>query len=62
MKEYPVLLLINKIDQTDQAGLEKLVTMWKELLPQAEIIPVSALNNFNIDYVNIICFIKKNGK
>ena len=51
VKEYPVLLLINKIDQTDQAGLEKLVPMWKELLPQAEIIPVSALNNFNIDYV-----------
>ena len=51
VKEYPVLLLINKIDQTDQAGLEKLVTMWKELLPQAEIIPVSALNNFNLDYV-----------
>lgn len=51
VKEYPVLLLINKIDQTDQAGLERLVTMWKELLPQAEIIPVSALNNFNIDYV-----------
>ena len=51
VKDYPVLLLINKIDQTDQAGLEKLVTMWKELLPQAEIIPVSALNNFNIDYV-----------
>ena len=46
-----MLLLINKIDQTDQAGLEKLVTMWKELLPQAEIIPVSALNNLNIDYV-----------
>ena len=51
VKEYPVLLLINKIDQTDQAGLEKLVTMWKELLPQAEIIPVPDLNNFNIDYV-----------
>ena len=51
VKEYPVLLLINKIDQTDQVGLEKLVTMWKELLPQAEISPVSALNNFNIDYV-----------
>ena len=51
VKEYPVLLLINKIDQTDQAGLEKLVTMWKELLPQAERTPVSALNNFNIDYV-----------
>lgn len=49
--EYPVLLLINKIDQTNQAELEKLVEQWKELLPQAEIIPISALSNFNVDYV-----------
>ena len=49
--EYPVLLLINKIDQTNQAELEKLVAQWKELLPQAEIIPISALSNFNIEYV-----------
>ncbi|MDR1161414.1 MAG: GTPase Era [Tannerellaceae bacterium] len=47
----PVLLLINKIDLTDQAGLEKLAAGWKEILPKAEIIPVSALANFNIDYV-----------
>lgn len=49
--DYPVLLLINKIDQTNQADLEKLVAQWKELLPNAEIIPISALSNFNIDYV-----------
>lgn len=49
--EYPVLLLINKIDQTTQSELEKLVAEWKVLLPQAEIIPISALANFNIDYV-----------
>jgi len=49
--DFPVLLLINKIDQTTQEGLETMVTNWKELLPKAEIIPVSALNNFNIDYV-----------
>ncbi len=49
--DYPVLLLINKIDLTDQSGLEKLVSYWKEVLPSAEIIPVSALSNFNIDYV-----------
>ncbi|MDR1203039.1 MAG: GTPase Era [Tannerellaceae bacterium] len=49
--DCPVLLLINKIDLTDQVGLEKLVTDWKEILPKAEIIPVSALANFNIDYV-----------
>ena len=47
----PVLLLINKIDLTDQAKLEALVQKWKEILPSAEIIPVSALTNFNIDYV-----------
>lgn len=51
VKDYPVLLLINKIDQTNQADLEKLVVQWKELLPDAEIIPISALSNFNIDYV-----------
>ncbi|MDR3140724.1 MAG: GTPase Era [Tannerellaceae bacterium] len=49
--DCPVLLLINKIDLTDQAGLEKLAADWKEILPKAEIIPVSALANFNIDYV-----------
>jgi GTP-binding protein Era len=49
--ECPVLLLINKIDQTDQTALEKLVGHWKDVLPQAEIIPLSALSNFNVDYV-----------
>lgn len=49
--DYPVLLLINKIDQTNQANLETLVAEWKVLLPHAEIIPISALSNFNIDYV-----------
>lgn len=49
--DFPVLLLINKIDQTDQANLEKLVTHWHTVLPNAEIIPISALNNFNIDRV-----------
>ena len=47
----PVLLLINKIDQTDQIKLEALAQQWKEILPQAEIIPISALTNFNVDYV-----------
>lgn len=49
--DFPVLLLINKIDQTNQAKLEEMVVHWKELLPKAEIIPISALSNFNIDYV-----------
>ncbi len=51
LQTFPVLLLINKIDLTDQQALEKLVEEWKELLPQAEIIPISAISKFNIDYV-----------
>ena len=47
----PVLLLINKIDLTDQEKLVKLVEDWKTLLPQAEIIPISATSKFNVDYV-----------
>ncbi len=47
----PILLLINKIDRTNQEELEKLVDIWHELLPKAEIYPISALNNFSIDIV-----------
>ncbi len=49
--QAPVLLLINKIDQTNQKELEALVLRWKELLPNAEIYPISALNKFNADVV-----------
>lgn len=49
--ELPVLLLINKIDQTNQEKLIELVEIWKELIPKAEIIPISALSKFNVDYV-----------
>lgn len=49
--ESPVLLLINKIDQTDQEQLEQMVEAWKGLLPKAEIYPISALNDFNVDRV-----------
>lgn len=45
----PVLLVINKIDLLkDQAQLEQIVARWKELLPNAEIFPTSALEHFNV--------------
>lgn len=44
----PVLLLINKIDQTDQKKLGQIVERWHTLLPNAEILPISALNKFGI--------------
>jgi GTP-binding protein Era len=47
----PVLLLINKIDLSNQDKLIKLVEEWKELIPQAEIIPISAANKFNVEYI-----------
>lgn len=47
----PVLLLINKIDLINQDILVKLVEQWHEMLPKAEIIPISAMAKFNIDVV-----------
>ena len=49
--KVPVLLLINKIDLTNQEDLVKLVEAWHEQLPQAEIIPISATSKFNVDTV-----------
>ena len=45
----PVLLLINKIDQSDQKTLGDLVEKWHTLLPKAEILPISALNKFGTE-------------
>ena len=45
----PVLLLINKIDQSDNKTLGDLVEKWHGLLPSAEILPISAQNKFGID-------------
>ncbi len=45
----PVLLLINKIDQSDNKKLGDLVEKWHSLLPSAEILPISAQNKFGID-------------
>ncbi|PTL32479.1 GTPase Era [Prevotella sp. oral taxon 376] len=45
----PVLLLINKIDETDQKSLGNIVERWHTLLPNAEILPISAKNKFGID-------------
>jgi GTP-binding protein Era len=45
----PVLLLINKIDQSEQAKLGDLVDKWHKLLPNAEILPISAANKFGTE-------------
>ena len=47
----PIILLINKIDQSDQKSLESLVELWKENLPNAQILPISALHGLSIDFI-----------
>ena len=49
--DVPVLLLINKIDLSNQEDLTKMVEEWHEMLPKAEIIPISAKARFNADIV-----------
>ena len=47
----PTLLLLNKIDQSEQKTLEKLVYQWKIKLPKAEILPISALHNMSLEFI-----------
>jgi GTP-binding protein Era len=45
----PVILLINKIDQADQARMEERIDYWAKEMPNAEILPISALEGFNLE-------------
>jgi len=47
--DIPVILLINKIDESNQEVLASIVEKWHGLLPNAEILPISAKNKFGID-------------
>jgi len=49
--KIPVLLLLNKNDKSNQEQLEEQVAIWKEKVPNAEIFPISALENFNVQTV-----------
>ncbi|GAA4307726.1 GTPase Era [Pontixanthobacter gangjinensis] len=49
--EVPVLLLLNKIDKSNQEQLEEQVAYWTEKVPTAEIHPISALEGFNVSEV-----------
>jgi len=49
--DIPILVLINKIDLTNQQDLEKRVGEWHATLPEAEIFPISAKAKFNVDNV-----------
>ena len=49
--KIPVLLLLNKIDNSNQEQLEEQVAFWTAKVPNAEIYPISALQNFNVPEV-----------
>ena len=47
--ECPVIIVINKIDETKQETVVELVEKWHATVPKAEILPISALNKFNVN-------------
>ena len=47
--DVPIILLINKIDESNQTQLGAIVEKWHALLPKAEILPISAKNKFGVD-------------
>jgi GTP-binding protein Era len=47
--ECPVIIAINKIDETKQEKVVELVEKWHATVPKAEILTISALNKFNVD-------------
>lgn len=47
----PVLILINKIDVSNQESLEAVIEFWHQQIPKAEILPISALEGFNTDLI-----------
>jgi GTP-binding protein Era len=49
--KIPVLLLLNKIDKSNQDELEEQIDLWKNKVPNAEIYPISALEIFNVKEV-----------
>ena len=49
--KIPVLLLLNKIDKSDQLQLEEQVQTWQEKVPNSEIFAISALEGFNVKEV-----------
>lgn len=55
--ELPTILVINKIDQSQEDKLESLYDTWREELPNAEIFPLSALHKFNVD--NLLSRVKE---
>ena len=49
--KVPLMLLVNKIDQSEQSALEEIIEKWKKHLPKAQILPISALHNMSLQFI-----------
>ena len=49
--KVPLMLLVNKIDQSEQSALEESIEKWKKHLPKAQILPISALHNMSLQFI-----------
>jgi GTPase len=49
--KVPLFILLNKVDKAEQQDIQQKLEEWKTVLPAKEIIPISALNNYNVDKV-----------
>ena len=47
--KVPILLLVNKIDRSDEPSVKQALSYWQEKVPKAEVYPISALENFNVE-------------
>jgi len=58
----PIMVLINKIDLSDQEGVKQRLELWQQKLPQAEVYPISALHNFHLNeiYTRIVELLPEN--
>jgi GTP-binding protein Era len=47
--DVPVIIALNKIDKSDEEKVKKQIDIWKNIIPRAEIFPISALHKFNVE-------------
>ena len=47
--DVPIIIALNKIDKSDEEKVKKQIDIWKNIIPRAEIFPISALHKFNVE-------------
>ena len=47
--DVPIIVALNKVDKSDEEKVKKQIDAWSEIIPRAEIFPISALHKFNVE-------------